>query len=54
VADPEGTFAALLRKQRRDARLTQEKLAEAASLSLRAASDLERELAATAEAPPPA
>jgi tetratricopeptide (TPR) repeat protein/transcriptional regulator with XRE-family HTH domain len=42
VAEPGLSFAALLRQLRADARLTQEELAEAASLSLRAVSDLER------------
>src|SRR5438309_9546419 len=36
------TFAALLRRYRREAGLTQEALAERASISLRAISDLER------------
>ena len=36
------TFASMLRKLRREARLTQEELAEAAGVSLRSVSDLER------------
>jgi transcriptional regulator with XRE-family HTH domain len=39
---PELGFAGLLRQLRAEARLTQEELAEAASLSPRAVSDLER------------
>jgi DNA-binding XRE family transcriptional regulator len=42
VAEPPVTFAGLLRKLRTEARLTQEELAEAARLSLRSISDLER------------
>jgi len=42
VAEPPVTFAGLLRKQRTEARLTQEELAEAAGLSPRSISDLER------------
>ncbi len=42
MADPPVTFAALLRKLRTGARLTQEELAEAASMSPRSVSDLER------------
>jgi tetratricopeptide (TPR) repeat protein/transcriptional regulator with XRE-family HTH domain len=42
VADPPVTFAGLLRKLRLQARLTQEELAEAAGVSLRSVSDLER------------
>jgi tetratricopeptide (TPR) repeat protein/transcriptional regulator with XRE-family HTH domain len=42
VAEPPVTFASLLRKLRREARLTQEELAEAAALSVRAVSYLER------------
>ena len=38
MAEPPVTFAGLLRKLRREARLTQEELAEAAGLSLRAVS----------------
>ena len=41
MAEPPVTFASLLRKLRRDARLTQEELAEAAALSVRAVSYLE-------------
>ena len=47
VAEPPVTFAALLRKLRTKARLTQEELAEAARLSPRSVSDLERGIAAT-------
>src|ERR1700749_1320164 len=42
VAEPPVEFAGLLRKLRREARLTQEELAEAAGVSLRAVSYLER------------
>src|SRR3954451_19802590 len=42
VAEPPVTFAGLLRKLRTEARLTQEELAEAAGLSPRTVSDLER------------
>ena len=42
AVSPEVSFAALLRKLRVDAGLTQEKLAEAAQLSYRSISDLER------------
>jgi len=42
VAEPPVGFAGLLRKLRREARLTQEELAEAAGVSLRAVSYLER------------
>src|ERR1700761_7369814 len=41
VVEPSVTFADLLRKLRREARLTQEELAEAAALSVRAVSYLE-------------
>ena len=41
------TFAGVLRKLRTDARLTQEELAAAAGLSLRAVSDLERGVVTT-------
>ena len=41
MAEPPVTFASLLRKLRREARLTQEELAEAAALSVRAVSYLE-------------
>src|SRR5580658_2622801 len=47
VAEPPVTFAGLLRKLRTSARLTQEELAEAAGLSPRSISDLERGIAAT-------
>jgi len=47
VAEPPVTFAALLRKLRTEARLTQEELAEAAGLSPRSVSDLERGIATT-------
>src|ERR1700733_14176808 len=47
VAEPPVTFAALLRKLRAQARLTQEELAEATSLSPRSISDLERGIATT-------
>jgi len=42
VADPELSFAGLLRQLRTEAKLTQEELAEAAGLSTRSVSDLER------------
>ncbi len=42
MAEPPVTFAGLLRQLRREARLTQEELAEAAGLSVRAVSYLER------------
>jgi tetratricopeptide (TPR) repeat protein/transcriptional regulator with XRE-family HTH domain len=45
VAEPPVTFAALLRELRTGARLTQEELAEAAGLSPRSVSDLERGIA---------
>ena len=48
MAEPPVTFAGLLRKLRTDARLTQEELAEAAGLSQRAISDLERGVNLTA------
>ncbi|HEY6478901.1 MAG TPA: tetratricopeptide repeat protein [Streptosporangiaceae bacterium] len=48
VADPELSFAVLLRQLRGDARLTQEELAEAAALSPRSVSDLERGVNRTA------
>jgi tetratricopeptide (TPR) repeat protein/transcriptional regulator with XRE-family HTH domain len=47
VAEPPVTFAALLRKLRTQARLTQEELAEATGLSDRSISDLERGIATT-------
>jgi len=49
VADPPVTFASLLRKLRRQARMTQEELAAAASLSLRTVNDLERGMVATTQ-----
>jgi tetratricopeptide (TPR) repeat protein/DNA-binding XRE family transcriptional regulator len=48
VAEPPVTLAGLLRRLRTDAGLTQEQLAEAASLSPRAVSDLERGINLTA------
>ena len=45
---PELSFAGLLRQLRSEARLTQEELAEAASLSPRSVSDLERGVSRTA------
>jgi len=48
VAEPPGTFAGLLRRLRTQAGLTQEELAEAASLSPRSVSDLERGVNLTA------
>jgi tetratricopeptide (TPR) repeat protein/transcriptional regulator with XRE-family HTH domain len=45
MAESEETFAGLLRELRTSARLTQEELAEASRLSLRAVSDLERGVA---------
>jgi tetratricopeptide (TPR) repeat protein/transcriptional regulator with XRE-family HTH domain len=48
VDEPPVTFAGLLRKLRTDAGLTQEELAEAASLSPRSISDLERGINRTA------
>jgi transcriptional regulator with XRE-family HTH domain len=42
VAEPPVAFASLLRKLRRKARLTQEELAGAAGVSVRAVSNLER------------
>src|SRR5580700_7126575 len=48
MSEPPVTFAALLRKLRTDAGLTQEELAEAASVSPRAVSDLERGVNLTA------
>jgi tetratricopeptide (TPR) repeat protein/transcriptional regulator with XRE-family HTH domain len=47
VAEPPVAFASLLRKLRAQARLTQEELAEAATLSPRSVSDLERGIATT-------
>jgi len=48
AAEPELSFAGLLRQLRGEARLTQEELAEAASLSPRSVSDLERGINRTA------
>ena len=48
MAEPPVTFAGLLRKLRTEARLTQEELAEAAALSPRSVSDLERGINRTA------
>jgi tetratricopeptide (TPR) repeat protein/DNA-binding XRE family transcriptional regulator len=48
VAEPPAVFARLLRKLRTEARLTQEELAEAAGLSPRSISDLERGINRTA------
>jgi transcriptional regulator with XRE-family HTH domain len=48
VAEPELSFAGLLRQLRDEARLTQEELAEAASVSPRSVSDLERGINRTA------
>jgi WD40 repeat protein/transcriptional regulator with XRE-family HTH domain len=48
VAEPGLSFAGLLRQLRTEARLTQEELAEAASLSPRSVSDLERGISRTA------
>jgi tetratricopeptide (TPR) repeat protein/transcriptional regulator with XRE-family HTH domain len=48
VAEPELSFAGLLRQLRAEARLTQEELAEAASLSLQAVAALERGIHRTA------
>jgi predicted ATPase/transcriptional regulator with XRE-family HTH domain len=48
VAEPALSFAALLRQLRAEARLTQEELAEAAGLSPRSVSDLERGISRTA------
>jgi tetratricopeptide (TPR) repeat protein/transcriptional regulator with XRE-family HTH domain len=48
VAEPQVTFAALLRKLRTDAGLTQEELAHAAQVSPRSVSDLERGVNLTA------
>jgi tetratricopeptide (TPR) repeat protein/transcriptional regulator with XRE-family HTH domain len=47
MADSPGKFAGELRELRRRARLTQQELADAAGLSLRTVSDLERGVAAT-------
>jgi predicted ATPase/DNA-binding CsgD family transcriptional regulator len=47
VAEPERDFAGLLRQLRTEARLTQEELAEAAGISPRSVSDLERGVART-------
>ena len=48
MAEPQATFAGLLRKLRARARLTQEDLAEAAGVSPRTISDLERGIHLTA------
>ena len=48
VSEPELSFAGLLRQLRAEARLTQEELAEAASLSPQAVSTLERGIHRTA------
>jgi non-specific serine/threonine protein kinase len=48
VAEPELSFAGLLRQLRAEAMLTQEELAEAAGLSPRSVSDLERGISRTA------
>jgi hypothetical protein len=48
VAEPGPSFAGLLRQLRAEARLTQEELAEAASVSPRSVSDLERGINRTA------
>src|SRR5258705_4405363 len=48
VAEPAPNFAGLLRQFRTEARLTQEELAEAAGLSPRSVSDLERGVNRTA------
>lgn len=48
MAEPELSFAGLLRRLRAEARLTQEELAEAAGLSSRSVSDLERGVNRTA------
>src|SRR5436190_2133884 len=48
VEEPALTFAGLLRQLRAEARLTQEELAEAAGLSPRSLSDLERGISRTA------
>jgi len=45
VAEPEVRFAGVLRELRRPARLTQQELADAAGVSLRTVSDLERGVA---------
>jgi tetratricopeptide (TPR) repeat protein/transcriptional regulator with XRE-family HTH domain len=47
VAEPEVRFAGVLRELRRRARLTQQELADAAAVSLRTVSDLERGVAVT-------
>ena len=48
VAEPGFSFAGLLRQLRTEAKLTQEELAEAAGLSPRSVSDLERGISRTA------
>jgi transcriptional regulator with XRE-family HTH domain len=52
VAEPELSFAGLLRQLRAEATLTQEELAEAAELSPRSVSDLERGVTRTAHKDP--
>jgi len=47
MAEPQGEFSGLLRELRRRARLTQQEVADAAGLSLRTVSDLERGVAAS-------
>ena len=47
MAEPPAGFAGLLRELRRRARLTQQELADAATVSLRTVSDLERGVATT-------
>ena len=47
MAEPPAGFASLLRKLRREARLTQEELAEAAALRVRAVAYLERGVVTT-------
>ena len=47
MAEPPAGFASLLRRLRREARLTQEELAEAAVLSVRAVAYLERGVVTT-------
>ena len=48
MAEPELSFAGLLRQLRGEAKLTQEELAEAAGVSPRSVSDLERGITRTA------
>ena len=47
MAEPPGRFAGVLRELRTRARLTQEELADASGVSLRAVNDLERGVAVT-------